>query len=63
MCLAKAYLTGDGKQELVLEDVAFLGIEGTKLFLVNLFGEQKEIEATLKEVNFQRSSIVLENIA
>jgi predicted RNA-binding protein len=61
MCLAKAYLSEDGEKELILEEVAFLKIEGGKLHLWTLFGEQKEIEANIKEVDFQNSHLILEN--
>ena len=62
MCLARAYLSGNGKKELILEEVASLRIEGNKLELRTLFGEQKDIEAFVKEVDFQNSSIILENM-
>jgi predicted RNA-binding protein len=60
MCLAKAYLVGNGQRELLLEEVALIEIRDKKLRLSTIFGEKKELEAVIKAVDFQNSSIVLE---
>lgn len=60
MCLAKAYLSANGGSELLLEEVTNLKIEGKMLHLRTLFGEQKEIAAAVREVDFQNSTITLE---
>ena len=60
MCLAKAYLMGDGQRELLLEEVALIEIRDKKLRLSTIFGEKKELEAVIKAVDFQNSSILLE---
>ena len=62
MCLSKAYLTGDGGTELFLEEVSSLKIEGEKLLLGNLLGEQKEIVARIREIDFVKHRITLEKI-
>lgn len=59
MCLAKAYL---GK-EIVLEDIAKIRVEGNTLSLRTLFGEQKQIEGILKEIDFQGSKVVIEKLS
>jgi predicted RNA-binding protein len=59
MCLGKAYLETDNKRELVLDSIASLEIDGTKLKLSTIFGDQKEIEATIKEIDFEGSRIIL----
>lgn len=58
MCLAKAYL--DEKERPFLEDVTSLRVEGRKLHLCNLFGETKELEASIREIDFQDSRILLD---
>ena len=58
MCLAKAYL--DEKEDSLLEDITSLWVEGGKLHLRNLFGEMKELGASIKEIDFQNSRILLE---
>ena len=60
MCLAKAYLGGDGAGELLAEDITALKADGGKLLITTLFGEQKEIEASITEIDFKASRIVLE---
>lgn len=59
MCLAKAYLGVDENQPLA-EDITMLKTDGSKLLITTLFGEQKEIEAGIKEIDFKASRIVLE---
>ncbi|MCX5999806.1 MAG: CooT family nickel-binding protein [Chloroflexi bacterium] len=60
MCLAKAFLKGEGEPELVMEDVALVQIEGNVARLSTIFGDRREIKAVLKEVDFDKSRIILE---
>lgn len=62
MCLSKVYVDRDGKKELLLEDVASVSIEGEKILLKTLFGEHKEIEANIRQIDFLANSIFLENL-
>ncbi|MBI4188521.1 MAG: CooT family nickel-binding protein [Chloroflexi bacterium] len=59
MCLSKAYVEKAGKKELVLEEVALLKLKGGKVFLKTLFGEEREIGANLKEVDFLSHTLLL----
>lgn len=59
MCLAKAYLQEKGEKELLLQEVALIEIENKKLILSTIFGEQKEIEAKIEQIDFQNSNIIL----
>ncbi len=63
MCLAKAFMGETEDSEMILEDIAALRIEGNLLQLKTLFGERKEIEAVVKEVDFQRARIIIEQVA
>jgi predicted RNA-binding protein len=63
MCLAKAYLGEAEENEIILKDVATVKIDGGKLNLRSFFGEQKEIEGTIKEINFQSGKIIIEKAA
>jgi predicted RNA-binding protein len=60
MCEANAYIYRDGNEELYLENVDLLIPEGTRIYLRNLFGEQKTFEGTLKEISLLRHKIVLQ---
>ena len=62
MCLAKAYTGGNKEKELLLEDIASLQVKDGKLLETTLFGEQKEIEASITEIDFMASSVILEDV-
>lgn len=59
MCLGKAYIEADNKRELVLDSIALIEIADTKLKLSTIFGDQKELEARIKEIDFEGSRIIL----
>jgi len=61
MCLAKAYIGEVESGEMVLEDISRMRIDGDKIYLATLFGERKEIEGVVKEVDFQGSRIVIQS--
>ena len=59
MCETNAYIEEDGREELYLENVDILRPEDGKIYLKNLFGEQKYFEGTLKEVSLNKHRIIL----
>jgi predicted RNA-binding protein len=61
MCLARVYIGNDDETELLMEEIASLKTEGGKLLMTSLFGEEREIEASIKEIDFMGSRVVLEN--
>jgi predicted RNA-binding protein len=62
MCEANAYLAKEGGKELVLEDIMILRPEDNQIYLQNIFGEQKQIKARIKEMNLVDHQIILEQI-
>ncbi len=62
MCEAAAYLLREGKEELVLESVDLLEPEDGKIRLVNIFGEQKILQARIKKLALVDHKILLEEI-
>jgi predicted RNA-binding protein len=62
MCEASAYLYKNGKEELYLESVDILQPEGDKIYLKNLFGEQKTFRGKVREISLLKHKIVLEEI-
>ena len=62
MCLSKVFVDRNGKRELLMEEIASVEIGGDKLLFKTLFGEQKEIEANIREIDFLSHSLVLEKI-
>ena len=61
MCLSKVYNKKNGDLELLVEEVASVEIGENSLKFKTLFGEQKEIEGSIKQIDFLTHSIVLEN--
>ena len=61
MCLSKVYIEKNGRRELVMEEIASLKPEKGKLLLKTLMGEQQEIKAGIKEIDFLTHSITLED--
>lgn len=62
MCEANAYIYREGKEELYLENVDLLIPEGSRIYMRNLFGEQKTFEGRLKELSLLKHKIVLEEV-
>ena len=62
MCLSKAYVEINGERELLMEELSSVEIKNNKLLLTTLFGEQKEIRAGIKQIDFLNHSIILENL-
>ena len=62
MCLYKAYVDRNGKRELLMEEIIAVEIKGGKLLLRTLFGEQREIGANIRQIDFLSHSIFLENL-
>ena len=63
MCLAKVYLGNIAGSEPLMEEITSIKSEGGKLVVTTLFGERKEIEASIKEIDFRGSNVILENTA
>jgi predicted RNA-binding protein len=59
MCEAAAYVLKDGREELVLADVDVIEPDGDHLRLVNIFGEQKILKATILSLNLVNHKVIL----
>ena len=59
MCLAKVYETIQSDKP-VLEDIAYLTIEGDKVEVETLFGEKKVFQGKVRQVDFLNSRVQLE---
>jgi len=62
MCLGKAYIEADNKRELVMDSIASIEIDDTRLKLTTIFGDHKELDARIKEIDFEGSRIILTKI-
>ena len=61
MCLAKVYIGSTGENQPLMQEVTSVKVDDGKLVLTSLFGEQKEISASIKEIDFKGSNIILES--
>lgn len=59
MCETNVYLEEDGKEELYLENIDILRPEQGKIYMKNLFGEQKFFEGSIKEISLIKHKIIL----
>ncbi len=59
MCLSKARFREETTGKPIMEEIAKIRVEGDRVVLSSLFGEEKIIEANIEEIDFTRNSIVL----
>ena len=59
MCLFKARFREETTGELIMEEIAKIRVEGDRVILSSLFGEEKTVEANIEEIDFTRSRIIL----
>jgi predicted RNA-binding protein len=59
MCLAKAFISNSSKQP-ILEDIAHVRVQGDRVELETLFGEEKVISGRVAEIDFSTSRILLD---
>jgi len=60
MCLSRAYVDKDGSRELLMEEIASIDIQDNKLRLKTLFGEEKEVAGSIRQIDFMSHNIFLE---
>jgi predicted RNA-binding protein len=59
MCESNVYLRDENGDKLVMEDAAELKNRDGKIWIVDLLGEEKEIEGTIDEITFIDHKIVI----
>ena len=52
----------DGKQEMLMEDVVFVSVEDSRIKMVGILGDVKEVNGRIKEVNLTKHTILMEEI-
>ena len=58
MCLAKLYLE-EKSDEPILEDIAFVRLDGEQTELQTLLGESKVLPGKVQEIDFMDSKIII----
>lgn len=59
MCEANVFMEKGGKLEEFMDNVVTIKPEGDKLLLVDLFGEQKFVDAAVKEIKLLDHQVIL----
>jgi predicted RNA-binding protein len=59
MCEAKIYLSEDGQEKKIMENVVLVQPEGDTYLLVGLLGEQKLIRGRIEKIDFLRHTVHL----
>ncbi len=62
MCEGTVFLVTDGVEEEVMRDVLVLEVAHSRLLLVDLFGERKEIKAKVKNIDFSQHKVIIKEI-
>jgi predicted RNA-binding protein len=61
MCESKVYILENGQEKKLMDNVIHIQPENGKLFMYDLLGEQKIVEAAIKEVRLLEHKIILES--
>lgn len=59
MCELTVYLLENGREEKVMEDVATITPDGDRLVLTDLLGQQKIVEAKIKDLKLLEHKVYL----
>jgi predicted RNA-binding protein len=62
MCEAHAFILKNDKEEMLLENVDQVDVEGDEVRIVNIFGEQKIVKARIKGYYGTKNKILLEAV-
>ncbi len=62
MCEATVYLTENGQEKKVMQDVALVQPEGDAWLLVTLLGEQKLVRGTIEKLDFLKHTVHLSQL-
>lgn len=60
MCDANAYLVKEGVEEVLLESVDLVELDGDEAKLTSIFGEQKVLRARLRQFDNSRGKLLFE---
>ena len=60
MCQSSVYAISGDQEELILEEVASVEVDGDRVVMRPLFGEPLSLHARLREVDLMKHRIILE---
>lgn len=59
MCLSKAYLIKNGKEQLILDSVCNVRMEEGEIVLYDIIGETSSVRGIIQDVDLIRNTIVI----
>jgi len=59
MCDTSVYLTKGNSEELLISSIELVSIEGREITIRNIFGEQKKVSGSIREINLMENKIVI----
>jgi len=62
VCDLKAFVKKNEKEELLLDSVNQVRVEGEEVVLRNLFGEEKRVRGILREVSLVKNRLIVEHL-
>ena len=62
MCETNAFLRSGGAEEMLLESLSKIEVKGDSLQLFNIFGDRKELQGRIVEINFQGGRVLVERL-
>lgn len=60
MCESRVYILEDGQEKKLMDNVIHIEPQDGKLFMYDLLGEQKIVDAVIKEIKLLEHKIILE---
>ncbi|TZE80615.1 CooT family nickel-binding protein [Calorimonas adulescens] len=61
MCESKVFLLENGEEKPIMEDVIYIEPQDGRVFMYDLLGEQKIVDAVIKEVKLLDHKVILES--
>jgi len=58
--LAKAFIKQDGEDRVVMDEIAHMTVNNGRLVLSTIFGQQEQVEAQVREIDFTRHVVILQ---
>ena len=62
MCDTNAYIRDAGADELYIESIARIEVRGNMLNITSIFGDKKELNGRILEINFQGGKVIMERL-
>lgn len=60
MCQARVYLRQDGRENLIMEEVAVVEVQGDTCILATLFGEEERVVGRIVRIDLLKHRVYLE---